>query len=140
MVQCLWILVPRLPLVYMAAITTLDIIDHWLSAALPCNQLPPTIPTATNRSNIHDITLSYTFYKVDDEDASNLDDEGGVRIHNWMEGPLPPNITLAPGVVLPPGIGLPAAEEAAAAAAAGEAVGKEAAPVPAAAAKAAGGG
>jgi hypothetical protein len=66
---------------------------------------------APPRRNIHDITLSYTFYRVNDEDASNLDDEGGVRVHTWTSGPVPPGITLAPGVVLPPGIGpAPAAE------------------------------
>jgi hypothetical protein len=78
------------------------------AAAHPC---PCAAPLPPPQRNIHDITLSYTFYRVNDEDASNLDDEGGVRVHTWTSGPVPPGITLAPGVVLPPGIGpAPAAE------------------------------
>jgi hypothetical protein len=91
--------------------------------------LPSPHPCARN---IHDITLSYTFYKVEDEDASNLDDAGGVRLH--ASGPIPAGVTLAPGVTLPPGIGPAASADAQA--------GSSAAPLPVgtAGAAAAGGG
>lgn len=80
-------------------------------ACTPCNLHALSLPRMCNRRNVHDITLSYTFYKVDDEDATNLDDSGGVKLH--ASGPIPAGITLAPGVKLPPGVG-PAAPPAAA--------------------------
>lgn len=62
--------------------------------------------------NVHDITLSYTFFRVADEDA-DLSAEaeaekaagGGVRLHGAAQ--LPPGVTppkLAPGVVAPAGV------------------------------------
>ncbi|GBF92833.1 hypothetical protein Rsub_05452 [Raphidocelis subcapitata] len=83
--------------------------------------LDPELAGDHNCRNIHDITLSYTFYKVDDEDASNLDDSSPVRVHTWTSGPLPAGVTLAPGTVLPPGVGVAAAVEGEAAAAEGAA-------------------
>jgi hypothetical protein len=62
---------------------------------------------------------------VDDDDATNLDDAGGVRLH--AAGPVPDGVRLAPGVVLPPGIGPAAPAPAAAAAGAGAQAAKAAA-------------
>lgn len=59
-------------------------------------------------SNVHDITLSYTFYRVDDADselaAAGDGGGGGARVHTWTAGPLPGHIKLAPGAALPPGV------------------------------------
>jgi hypothetical protein len=47
---------------------------------------------------VHDITLSYTFFKVEDEDADLSRGEGGVRMHG--------SATLPPGVLPPVGGGV----------------------------------
>ena len=92
---------------------------------------PPLTPPALPRSNVHDITLSYMFYKVDDADATNTDDASPVRVHTWTSGPLPDNIKPPPGGAPP--LGVAGAGAGAAAGAGGAAAGS---PVAAAAPKA----
>jgi len=60
--------------------------------------IDPEIVDDFNCRNVHDVTLAYTFYRVDDD---NVDDpEGGVKFHGAGGVPVPEGMVLPPGAML----------------------------------------